>query len=211
MAAKMAAEILDLMYLSSAFRYNNEWSVDSYEIKNVEIKYVENNNNSCIFSKMAAKMAAENLNLMYLSSAFRYKNEWSVDSYEIKNLEIKYVGNNNNSCIFFKMAAKMAAENFEMMYLSSSGIHKNKWMWPVMLCQGNSVYVEIHNKNCIIIKMAANMAAEYLNLVYLCSAIRCKEKWSVRGHVNQVKYAEFRYLEIITNSRMFFKMAKKIH
>ena len=71
MAAKMAAEILDLMYLSSAFRYKNEWSVDSYEIKNVEIKYVENNNNSCIFSKMAAKMAAENLNLMYLSSAFR--------------------------------------------------------------------------------------------------------------------------------------------
>ena len=139
MAAKMAAEIMDLMYLSSAFRYNDEWSVDSYEIKNVEIKYVENKNNSCIFSNMAAKMAAENLNLMYLSSAFRYKNEWSVDSYEIKNIEIKYVENNNNSCIFSKMAAKMAAENFKIMYLSSSGIHKNKWMCPVMLCQGNSV------------------------------------------------------------------------
>ena len=125
MAAKMAAEIqiLDLMYLSSASRYKNEWSVDSYEIKNVEIKFVENKNNSCIFSKMAAKMAAENLNLMYLSSAFRYKNEWSVDSYEIKNVEIKYVENNNNSCIFSKMAAKMAVENFKMMYLSSSGIH----------------------------------------------------------------------------------------
>ena len=75
MAAKMAAEILDLMYLSSAFRYNDKWRVESYEIKNVEIKYVENNNNSCIFSKMAAKMAAENLNLMYLSFALRYKDE----------------------------------------------------------------------------------------------------------------------------------------
>ena len=134
MAAKMAAEILDLMYLSSAFRYNDEWSVDSYGIKDVEIKYVENNNNSCIFSKMAAKMTAENLNLMYLSSAFRCKNKWSVDSYEIKHAEIKYVENNNNSCIFFKMAAKMAAKNFKQMYLSSSGIHKNKWMCPVMLC-----------------------------------------------------------------------------
>ena len=49
MAAKMAAEILDLMYLSSAFRYKDEWSVDSNEIKDVEIKHVENNNNSCIF------------------------------------------------------------------------------------------------------------------------------------------------------------------
>ena len=48
---------------------------NSYEIKDVEIKYVGNRNNSCIFSKMAAKMAAENLNLMYLSSAFKYKNE----------------------------------------------------------------------------------------------------------------------------------------
>ena len=38
MAAKMAAEILDLMYLSSAFRYNDKWSVDSYEIKDVEIR-----------------------------------------------------------------------------------------------------------------------------------------------------------------------------
>ena len=71
MAAKMAAENLNLMYLSSAFRYKNELSVDSYEIKDVDIKYVENNNNNCIFSKMAAKMAAENLNIMYLSCAFR--------------------------------------------------------------------------------------------------------------------------------------------
>ena len=86
MAAKMAAEILDLMYLSSAFRYNDEWSVDSYEIKDLEIKYVENNNNSCIFFRMAAKMAAENLILVYLSYAFRYKNEWNVDSYEIKDV-----------------------------------------------------------------------------------------------------------------------------
>ena len=107
----MAAEILDLMYLSSAFRYKDEWSVDSYEIKDVEIKHIENNNNSCILSKMAAKMAAENLNLMSLSSAFKYKNEWSVDSYEMKDVEIKFVKNNNNSCIVFKMATKMAAEN----------------------------------------------------------------------------------------------------
>ena len=102
MAAKMAAEILDLMYLSSAFRYNDKRSVDSYEMKDVEIKYVENNNNSCIFSKMAAKMAAENLNLMYLSSAFRYKNEWSVDSYEIKDIEIKYVENNDQQLHIFQ-------------------------------------------------------------------------------------------------------------
>ena len=69
----MAAEILDLMNLSSAFRYNDKCSVDSYEIKDVEIKYVENNNNSCIFSKMASKMAAENLNLVYLCFAIRCK------------------------------------------------------------------------------------------------------------------------------------------
>ena len=88
---------------------------------------------------MVVKMAAKILDLMYLSSAFRYNDEWSVDSYKIKDVEIKYVENNNNSCIFSKMAAKMAAENFKQMYLSSSGIHKNKWMCPVMLCQGNSV------------------------------------------------------------------------
>ena len=37
------------------------------------------------------------------------------------------------------MAAKMAAENFKEMYLSSPGIHKNKWMCPVMLFQENIV------------------------------------------------------------------------
>ena len=88
---------------------------------------------------MAAKMTAKILDLMYLSSAFRYNDEWSVDSYDIKNVEIKYIENKNKSCIFSKMAAKMAAENFKMMYLSSSGIHKNKLMCLVMLCQGNSV------------------------------------------------------------------------
>ena len=76
---------------------------------------------------------------MYLSSASRYKDEWSIDSYEIKDVEIKYVENNNNSCIFSKMAAKMAAVNFKQMYLSSNGIHKNKWMCPVLLCQKYSV------------------------------------------------------------------------
>ena len=75
MAAKMAAENLNLLYLSSAFRYKDKYSVDSYEMRDVEFYYVEINNNSCIFSKMAAKMAAENLNLMYLSSAFRYKDK----------------------------------------------------------------------------------------------------------------------------------------
>ena len=50
---------------------------------------------------MAAKMAAENLNLMYLCSDFRYKDKWNVHSYEVKDEEFKYVEINNNSCIFF--------------------------------------------------------------------------------------------------------------
>ena len=75
MAAKMAGKNLKLMYLSFAMRYKDIKSVDSYEIKNVEFEYVKINNNSCIFSKMATKMAAENLNLMYLSRAFRYENK----------------------------------------------------------------------------------------------------------------------------------------
>ena len=37
-------------------------------IKDVEYEHVEINNNSIIFFKMAAKMAAENSNLMYISS-----------------------------------------------------------------------------------------------------------------------------------------------
>ena len=49
MAVKMAAEILDLMYLSSAFRSNDKWSVDSYEIKDVEIKYEGNKQQLHIF------------------------------------------------------------------------------------------------------------------------------------------------------------------
>ena len=47
-------------------------------MKVIEYEYVGINNIRCIFSKMAAKMAAENFNLMYLSSAFRYKDECSV-------------------------------------------------------------------------------------------------------------------------------------
>ena len=74
MVAKMPAGNLDL-YLSSAFRYRDKWSVDSYEVNDVEFRFVEINNNSCIFFKMAAKMEAENMNLMYLSSAFRYKHK----------------------------------------------------------------------------------------------------------------------------------------
>ena len=111
MAANIVAEILIQMYRSSPYRYKSKWSIDSYEMKDVEFDYAEINSNSCIFSKMAAKMAAENLNLMYLSSPFRYKNKWSVDSYEVKNVEFEYVKINNNSCIFSRMAAKMATKN----------------------------------------------------------------------------------------------------
>ena len=39
-----------------------------YKVKDVEFNYEEINNNNCIISKMAAKMAAGNLILMYLSS-----------------------------------------------------------------------------------------------------------------------------------------------
>ena len=75
MAANMAAEIPNRMYLSSPFKYRHKWSVDSYEVKVVEYEYVKINNISCIFSKMAAKMAAENYNLMYLSSPFEYRDK----------------------------------------------------------------------------------------------------------------------------------------
>ena len=71
MAAKMAATNLILMYLNFAFRYKDKWSGYSYEVKDVELKYVEINNKRCIISKIAAKMATENLILVYLSSAFR--------------------------------------------------------------------------------------------------------------------------------------------
>ena len=75
MALNMAAEIQNLMYLSSPFKYRDKYSVDSYKVKVVEYEYVEINNISCIFSKMAAKMAAENYNLMYLSSFFKYRDK----------------------------------------------------------------------------------------------------------------------------------------
>ena len=45
-------------------------------MKDVEFKYVEINIYSCILSKMAAKMAAENLKQMYLSSSFIHNNKW---------------------------------------------------------------------------------------------------------------------------------------
>ena len=60
MAAKMAAENLNPMYFSSPFRYTDKQSVNSHEVKVVEYENVEINNNSDIFSKTAAKMAAEN-------------------------------------------------------------------------------------------------------------------------------------------------------
>ena len=45
---------------------------------------------------MAAKMAAENMNLMYFSSALRYKDRWRVQSYEVDNEEFSQVEINNN-------------------------------------------------------------------------------------------------------------------
>ena len=44
-------------------------------MKVVKYKYVKINNISCIFCKMAATMAAENYNLMYLSSLFEYRDK----------------------------------------------------------------------------------------------------------------------------------------
>ena len=77
MAAKMAAKNLILMYLSSAFTNKNKWIVYSYEVKDVQFKYDEINNN-CIISKMAVQMVAENLILVYLIFAFRYKDNRSI-------------------------------------------------------------------------------------------------------------------------------------
>ena len=61
------------MYLSSPFKYTDKQSVNSYEVKVVEYENVEIDNNNYIFSKMAAKMAAENMILVYLSYDCRYK------------------------------------------------------------------------------------------------------------------------------------------
>ena len=128
MAAKMTVEILDLMYLSSAFRYNDEWSVDSYEIKDVDIKYVENNNNSCIFSKMAAKMTAENFKMMYLSSSSIYtKTNECVQSCYAKEIVSNHVEIHNKNCIISKMAANMAAEYLNLVYLCSAIRCRAKW------------------------------------------------------------------------------------
>ena len=57
-------------------------------------------------------MAAENYNLMYLSSPFEYRDKQSVDSYKVKAVEYKYVKIIKIGCTFSKMAAKMAAENY---------------------------------------------------------------------------------------------------
>ena len=142
-------------------------------MKDVELKYVDINNNRCIISKMAAKMAAENLNLMYLSSAFRYKDKWSVYSYEAKDVEFKYEKINNNNCIIFKMAAKMAAKNLILMYLSYAFRYKDKWsVYSYEVKDVELKYVKINNNRCIISKIAAEMDAENLILVYLSSAFR---------------------------------------
>ena len=66
MAANMAVEILNQMYLSSDFKYKDKRIVDSYEVNDVEFKYVQINNNNCIISQMAAKMVAKNLYIFLL-------------------------------------------------------------------------------------------------------------------------------------------------
>ena len=45
---------------------------------------------------MAVKIAAKNLNLIYVSSAFRYKDRWRVQSYEVDDEEFSHVEINNN-------------------------------------------------------------------------------------------------------------------
>ena len=72
MAANMAVEILNRIYLSSDFRYTDKWIVDSYEVNDVEFKYVEINNNNCMISKMAANMATRNMYVICIS-ALRYR------------------------------------------------------------------------------------------------------------------------------------------
>ena len=51
--------------LCPAFRSKDKWSVQSYEVKDVQFNYEDINNKNCIISKMATKMAPKNLNLMY--------------------------------------------------------------------------------------------------------------------------------------------------
>ena len=100
MAAKMAATNLILTYLCSAIRYKGKESVHAVIVWTVrrgdQLFEAQEQQLSCIFSKMAAKMAAENMNLMYLSSAFRYKDRWRVQSYEVDNDEFSQVEINNN-------------------------------------------------------------------------------------------------------------------
>ena len=72
MADDMAAEVLNR---NSALLLNtNEVSIHRKFI--MSSHYVENDDNSCIFSKIVVKMAAENLKIMYLSSASRHKNKF---------------------------------------------------------------------------------------------------------------------------------------
>ena len=73
MAAKMAAKNLILMYHSSAFTYKDKRECLFIWSEWRTVQYEEINNNNCIIFKMATKMAAENQILVYLSSAFRYK------------------------------------------------------------------------------------------------------------------------------------------
>ena len=57
-------------------------------------------------------MSAKNLNLVYFCSAIRYKeNEVSSHMNYVKDAEFSYAEIFTNSCMFSKMATKMAAEN----------------------------------------------------------------------------------------------------
>ena len=93
----MAAENVNLMYFSSPLRCTDKQNINSPKVKVVEYENVGINNNSDIFSKMAAKMAAENLNLMYLSSPVRYKDNASVCSYKQRQSSNYYEEINNNN------------------------------------------------------------------------------------------------------------------
>ena len=55
---------------------------------------------------------------MYLSSAFKYKDECIIYSYKLKDVEFNYEKNSNNNYMISKMAAKMAAESQILVYLS---------------------------------------------------------------------------------------------
>ena len=135
---------------------------------------------------MAAKIAAKNLNLKY-QFCFKYKDKWSVYSYEANNLKFKYLEINIDILkvsSFPRWRPRWPRKIWNkcisvlLLYTKTNGCFYSYYVKNVV-----SKYVEIHNNNCIISKMAANMAAQNLDFVYLCSAIECKEN-EMSSHVN---------------------------